>query len=523
MTELWLPPEGVHRTSDVITVSAGAFKGGPFRCPAADALKARSYRPRQPATSAREPLEHFTFAPFMAGCDVRSRAPESAGMFEKPRTAPPHDGLQVWTKHALAKYSEAFSDDHADPLIEVPVPWVYRYQPPSGDPRGAREYKLKVWGRCLRSADEKVRELRLPVHRLQTQEPPAGFVAMAALVLAEGTPGPLPARVRIVEFATLDARVRVLFDGTREEALACYREHGPAALATILDSQEYRPGPACARCPFLSVCPALRQAAGLLGVGAARRPRRTWSVTNGRSYRACPARDHMRRLHLPAADAIERDPAAQRGRALHAYLAERHGGVLRPCTAAVPDHWVPDGFDLPENERLLGVRLLRGHAAVCPLRRTRDATDVRTEPRVVRHDTTADVIVIAEPDLLYRDGSSWVWRETKTSASDRPLRGSLLECYPQAALAVLLLARGALGGTPGGCRVELEILRPGGADLETIDPFASATQMAAKQIVRELVAQWHLDDHYAATPGRSCRRCEMARWCPSSLADEAAS
>lgn len=335
---------------------------------------------------------------------------------QRTRLAKPlHDGLRQWTEHAVSTYDAAFP---ADPLTEVPAPWVYRYQLPGANPRAAREVRLTVWGRCLRSADGKVRELRLPVNRLHRETPPEEFVAAAALVLAEGTPGPMPERVRIVEFALLDGRVRPLFDGTRQEALTRYREQGPAALTAVLDSQEYRPGTSCGDCLYVSVCPALQKAPGLLGVGMPGRPRRTWSVTNGRNYRDCPARDHMRRLHLPTADAVEHGPTAERGRALHAYLAERHGSAaLRPCTADVPDQWVPDGFDLPEDERVLGVRLLRRHVAVCPLRCVRDGADVRNEPRVVRHDSVADVVVIAAPDMLYRDGDSWVWRETKTSAA----------------------------------------------------------------------------------------------------------
>lgn len=520
MTDSWLPPDGVRRTSDVIKVSVGMFKGIEFRCPAADALKARGYRPVQRLARRDELLEHFTFGPFMAACDARTPRPSADGPGDAwarhPKTV--HDGLQRWTDHASATYEEAFHAAPGNPLMEVPEPWIYRHRLAGVDARGAREYRLTVWGRCMRSADETLRELRLPVNRLHRDPPPEGFVAAAALVLSEGMPGPLPEHVRIVEVALLDGQTRTLFDGTRVEALSRYREHGPAALNSLLDSQEFRPGASCAECPYVSVCPALRRAHGLLGIEAQGRPRRTWSVTNGRNYRICPARDHLRRLHLPTADAIERGPAAERGRAVHACLAARHGrSVLRPCTADVPDEWVPEGFDLSARERALGARLLRRHAAVCPLRCVHDGTDVRNEPRVLRHDTAADVIVIAAPDMLYRDAGSWVWRETKTSASDRPGSGPLLERFPQLALGVMLLARGDLGGRPGRSRVELEVLRPGGADLEIIDPFAPAARSAAEGILRDLVRDWHRDDHFVATPGAACARCEVARWCPSAV------
>ncbi|MFS0695205.1 PD-(D/E)XK nuclease family protein [Streptomyces nitrosporeus] len=523
MPQPWLPPDGVHRTSRTITVSAGMFKRGEFRCPAADALKARGYRPVEAVPRRREWLEHFSLGPFMAACDGRNAGVTGGPVPARPRTAPLHSGLRAWVEHGIERYDEAFPPDRSCPLSEVPEPWAYRYRPPGPQTVRAEEYRFTVWGRCLASADGTVRELRLPVHRIGPVPPPEGFVAAAALVLAEGAPGALPERVRIVEFALFDGRTRQLFAGSRADALAYYREHGPDALNEVLNGQEYRPGASCAECAYTGVCPALRAAPGLLGIEGEGRPRRTWSVTNGRNYRVCPARDHMRRLRLPTADSVERTAAAERGRALHAYLAHRHGhGVLRPCTAEVPEQWVPDGFDLSDEERVLGVHLLRRHAAVCPLRYVKDGTDVRTEPRVVRHDTATDVVVIAQPDLLYRDAGSWVWRETKTSVTDRRSSPGLLERYPQLALAVALLARGDLGGTPSRTRIELEILRPGGADLEVIDPFAPVHRSTAERILRAMVTEWHQDDHYPPAPGDSCGRCEVARWCPETPADQAA-
>ncbi|MFJ9430496.1 PD-(D/E)XK nuclease family protein [Streptomyces sp. NPDC101490] len=511
----------MRRTSRTITVSAAMFKKGELRCPAADALTARGYLATHTVPRRGERLEHFTLGPFMEACDARRSASSSGEPPRGRRTHRVHDALRVWTEHGLENYAVAFPEDQE--LREVDPRWTYRHRPSGPDTRAADEYRFTVWGRCLASVDGSLRELRLPVHRIGPGLPPAEFVAAAALVLAEGAPGPPPERVRIVEFALFDGRTRQLFDGSRAEALALYRASGRAALTTLLDSQEYRPGPSCGGCVFAQVCPALRSAPGLLGVTSTNRPRRTWSVTNGRNYRDCPARDHMRRLRLPAADAIERDAPAERGRALHAYLADRHAqSPLRPCTADVPDHWVPTGFDLPEHERALGVTLLRRHAEVCPLSRVADGTDVRTEPRVVRHDTAADVVVVAAPDLLYRDGESWVWRETKTSASDHVSTRPLLDRYPQLALAVLLVARGDLGGTRARARVELELLRPGGADLEVIDPFVPANLNASEKVLRAMVADWHDDDAFAPAPGRSCARCEMSRWCSAKAAVEEA-
>ncbi|MFE4974814.1 PD-(D/E)XK nuclease family protein [Kitasatospora sp. NPDC056651] len=515
MSDSWIPPDGVQRISHRIKVPVGTFKGGDLRCPAADALRARDYRPVSIMRQPREKLDQFAFGPFMAACDALGRSQAERGGESRP-ARPVHQGLRQWTEHALASYAAAFPSHPDRPLSEAEAPWRYTHAVTGPDLRGAEEYQLTVWGRCLQSPDGRLRELRLPVNKLGLEQPPDRFVAAAALVLAEGAPGPAPERVRIVEFALLDGKARLLFEGSRDEALTLYRTHGRAALVELLDGQEYRPGPVCASCSYTAVCPVLRQAPGLLGVDRPGRTRRWWSVTNGRNHQVCPARDQMRRLHLPTADEVEHSAAVDRGRAVHAYLAERHGGgPLRPCTVKVPEHWVPEGFELPESEREMGARLLRGHAAVCPLRLVRNAVDVRNEPRVVRHDTAAEVVVVAKPDLLYQDGDAWVWRETKTTTRDRPSGRPLLEEYPQLALAVLLLARGDLGGGSGRARIELEVLRPGGADLEAIDPFAPETRAAAGEMVHRLVDPWLWDEDYPARPGPACSRCETARWCAS--------
>ncbi|MEU6931024.1 PD-(D/E)XK nuclease family protein [Streptomyces sp. NPDC046374] len=472
-----------------------------------------------PVPRRRERLEHFTLGPFMDACDARGRS--TSARPGGSRTTPLHDGLRAWTEHGLSMYDQAFPTDAGHPLDEVAERWAYRYRPATAEARSVEEYRFTVWGRCLASPDGALRELRLPVHRLGAALPSEEFIAAAALVLAEGNPGPRPERVRIVEFALLDGRTRELFSGSHAQAVARYRQHGPGALTELLNGREFRPGGSCADCPFMGVCPALRTAPGILGVEASGRPRRTWSVTNGRNYTACPARDHMRRLHLPTVDAVEREATAERGRALHAYLADRHTST-RPCTADVPEQWVPEGFDLPDPERALGASLLRRHAAVCPMRCVKDGTDIRTEPRVVRYDPAADVVVMAAPDLLYRDAGSWVWRETKSTVAERRSKQPLLERYPQLALAVLLVARGDLGGGQERARVELEVLRPGGADLEVIDPFAAANRTMAEQVLRTMVADWHQDDSYPAVPGRACTRCEAARWCSESVTTEAA-
>ena len=173
---------------------------------------------------------------------------------------------------------------------------------------------------------------------------------------------------------------------------------------------------------------------------------------------------------------------------------------------------MPEGYRLSDAERRLGAELLCHHAEVCPLRVVGSESEMRVEPRLVFDDTAADLLVLADPDLLYQDAGTWVWRETKTSGSDRPRR-DVLAAYPQLALAVRIIGNGLLRGAQAGGRVELELLRPGGVDLRIFDPYAPQTRVAAERVLREQVMDWHAEKLFEAAPGPECSTCEMAPWC----------
>ncbi|MFE4358407.1 PD-(D/E)XK nuclease family protein [Kitasatospora sp. NPDC056800] len=491
-----------------------------YRCPASDVFKARGLRARERPERKPEALEPFTNGPFMAAADELERSADEPSPSEPRRgwPRPAHDGVQQWTAHALRMYREAFPYDPG--LSPSRTPWVYRHHGPAPEGQGDAEYRITVWGRYFESPDGRLRELRLPVNRLRDRTDAER--AVAALVTAEGTPDPRVEQIRVVQFALSDGRTASVFNGTRQEAVAAHRAHGAAAVRALLDGREFRPGSACVSCTAAPVCPTLSRTSGLLGVSNRSRPRRTWSSSTGRSHRSCPARGYLRGLRLPVDGHLERGPAAERGRAIHAYLAERHQRrPLTPCPAEIPDDWVPEGYQLPDEERRLGARLLHHHAEVCPLRVVGPGSAVRTEPKLTFEDTAADLVVLAEPDLLYQDANgTWVWRETKTSGHDRTCRDPLAT-YPQLALAVRILAIGALRDGPAGGRVELEVLQPGGVDLRTLDPLAPRTRTAAEAALREQVTGWHAEDLFTAVPGPECAGCEVARWCTARTAPEA--
>ncbi|MFD0397895.1 PD-(D/E)XK nuclease family protein [Kitasatospora sp. NPDC127121] len=523
MTAGW-PPEGLVGDSSAVRISLGMFGPEQYRCPASDVFKARGLRARERPRWKPEALEAFTNGPFMAAADELERTvdepPPSAPRRGQPR--PVHDGVRQWTEHALRMYREAFPDDSG--LRPARAPWVYRHQGPAPDGPNGVEYRITAWGRYFESPDARLRELRLPVNRLRDRTDAER--AVAALVAAEGTSDPRVEQVRVVQFALSDGRAQSVFEGTRLEAVAAHRAHGAPAVRALLDGREYRPGSACASCAVAPACPSLRRAGGLLGVSDRSRPRRTWSSTTGRAHRSCPARGYLRGLRLPVDGNRERGAAAERGRAIHAFLAERHGQRPHaPCRTEIPDDWVPEGYRLPDEERRLGARLLRHHAEVCPLRIAGPQSRVEVEPKLAFDDTAADLVVLTEPDLLYQErNGAWVWRETKTSGSDRTCRDPLAS-YPQLALALRIIGAGALAdgqaGQAGG-RVELEVLQPGGVDLHTLDPFDPRTRAAAEAAVREQVAGWHSEDLFAAVPGPDCAGCEMARWCSARQPRQAA-
>lgn len=515
MADTW-PPDGLIGKSTTVTLRLSMFGPEQYRCPASDALKAHGLRPRVRPAWKPEVLDPFPYGPFMAAADELDRLayePTSCPSDGRRQRAL-HDGVRQWTRHALLMYRKAFpvGSDPNSALHLAASPWVYRYQQAADDARTATEYRITAWGRCLESLNGRRRELRLPVaNRLRIRSDAER--AIAALVAAEGNPDPRLEDVRVVQFTLSDGQTSLIFQGSRAEALALYRKDGAPAVRALLDSQEYRPGTACASCAIAPVCPELPKAAGLLGLADRSRPRRSWSSTTGRGHRGCPARGYLRGLRLPADDAVERGAAAQRGRAVHAFLAEQHGQQSRtPCTPRIPADWVPEGYQLPEGERQLGADLLRHHAEVCPLRTAEPQSEMQIEPRLVFDDVAADLLVLADPDLLYRNEGSWVWRETKTSASDRPRR-DVMAAYPQLALAVKIISSGALSGLPAHGRVELELLRPAGADLRTLDPFAPTTLAAAEAVLREQAEGWHRETLFEAVPGPECAHCEVAKWC----------
>ncbi|MFF5719875.1 PD-(D/E)XK nuclease family protein [Streptomyces buecherae] len=567
----WTPPRESTWTSGLIRVFAGSFLRPDRRgsCPYKGALKARTgikLAPGPLPTYKADPREGFNLGPLGNTLDLieyEGVGPEEAlrrALAATRERSEADPGLAAWTRFALDRYLEGGTPD----LRPVPYSWVLVTQLRKPDDRGARRYEQCVWGRPYTSADGRVRELRVPVAReLRGPEQEAAKhvrqaeradLAAAAQVVARGKPHRLPDRfrwsdeaqpvwdtgeaarrqpeeVKITEVSCLDGqRHEVLSEGP-EDVAQRYAAYGLPELTAAVSAGTFVPGHDCEDCKYAPSCPALSRLGGVLDIEDRTRPRRTWSVTNGRSYvgrpdrdEGCPARERLRRLRLPDREARALTPHVIRGHAVHTWIQQRHEAHsgIACCPDDAPDGrspWSAGRWTVPREQADLGARMVAAHARYCPYKLS-TVTEVVHERTLVVHDTVADVVVLAKTDMLYRDGSSWVYRETKTDARQNPpVEADVLRERPQLALAVLLSTSPVVGEDVSSARVELELLGPHGARLIVIDPFDAGVRVVARQVVRSLAADWHADTTAVARPGPHCRACEMAVWCRPALPD----
>jgi hypothetical protein len=534
-------------------------------CPAQRAARALpAVRPARRPRAGRKYLDDFALGAVMDALDrvefggmTCERAVEQVRRSAKP---PLHGGAVTWIRHAVESYraNEVLAESPA--TVPVEPLWV------SQRAAGGKTWELWAWGRRYASQDGTIRECRLLRYRTARERhastgAPAeesaaageagtkrerkrdrSRTAIAAYVAAFGVPAPRPGRrewgepfqplpgghpdvqwVRVVEVGLDGGEPAIVFSGTPAEAKALFDRDALDLVREIRSGGRQQPGRDCADCKLLTACDALPRIPGILGITAPEAPLRTLSATDLRYYSKCPAMEHLCRLHLPRH--AEYGPAAQRGQAVHAWLAGNHGRADHvACTTSDvpprPDDWGAGNWPVTGEQAVMGSQMLAHHAGVCPLRRGSQDGDaagtagIRVEPSLAFHDTAANVIVVAAPDLLYLDDGGWVWREVKTS--EKPLRSTadLFRVFPQLALATVLLAENALGGNPERARVELEVLTPAAADLLYMDPGDPDDVARARQEVLRLAGPWHGDRAAPARPGKQCGNCPVSRWCP---------
>ncbi|SMF38934.1 PD-(D/E)XK nuclease superfamily protein [Streptomyces sp. Amel2xC10] len=495
-------------------------------------------RPRRSAKSAR-PLTRWALGPLHDVLDLIEfqslSAQDALAEWRTTSERPFHPGLDHWTEHAVRGYLAASEQIPAvsgvpqgEPLEPVSRRWAR--QRGSQKPADPDWYEEMVTDR--RYAGHGIRELRVARKGSVTDSPrDEAEIALAVGVLAGGLPvlsskwekkrltlgrSEPPRLVRLVEIGCADASHRILFEGTPEEAFARYDSDVRARVDKMIAGGSYRPGKDCGRCDAVATCPEVPSRPGLLGINDSDGPLRSWSVTTGRSYRKCPARAHLEELFLPREDPAEDSEAVVRGKAVHAWIENRHRRTPpQPCepddTPGSAEEWRREGWAVTGLQARLGIQMIGDHALVCPLRDEPDSAEAHPEQQIVVYDPDADVVVIAKTDLLYRVADRWTLRETKTVKALS--KHDLLEEYPQLALAVLMADAGVLPGG-GPCAVELERLTGSGPVVTDLEAAAPDVIAQARLVLTEYVASWHADSRYPTKPGKACEECPFTRWCP---------
>ena len=182
----------------------------------------------------------------------------------------------------------------------------------------------------------------------------------------------------------------------------------------------------------------------------------------------------------------------------------------------------PAGGMSPGRRRRRGARMLASHADLCPFSRAGQITEVRVEPTLAVHDTDANVIVIAKPDLLYLEDGAWVWREIKTraipcapprtpSGSSRSSRSPPCSWRRTRWRASGTAPASSWSGSP-----------PTAATCCSSTPSDPAQVARAREVIHELAAPWHADETVPARPGPHCTDCPVRRWCPDAQTEETA-
>ncbi|MBP2186874.1 PD-(D/E)XK nuclease family protein [Amycolatopsis magusensis] len=465
-------------------------------------------------------MTEFTLGPLMAALDLAEFANRAdadvvkslvrtRGTFGADRP-PAHAGLIRWSIDAFRNYRTAWLTHRAaaPELVPVRSPWKITHRRDAVDQRGVSRYEQTCWGRRYQSVDDSVREMWLLSLAAPVERPEIVTLA-AANVAAFGGEG-VPEKVRVVLFGATSPVAGPVVERTAAQIRDQAQEKVAPKLVEIVDGTARHPGRDCVSCPEVPACPALAAADLLPAVPTVPGPRRTLSVTDLRYYRSCPAKYHLRRqLKVRDTGLVEGRPVLV-GRAVDETLRERHTGGARRCRPG--DAPGGDVAMLPEDDRRTALEMLAKHAALCPFPDVDEVQDGRHR-FLVAHDSRLDVVFGGTPDLLYRRGSCWVWRETKTSRRRLRRDRSLLREVPQLALAVLILSARASEDSPGGSRIELEQLRPDGCALEEVDPADPAQVAEAQEVIGELVEPLLRDTAFAPTPGDDCAQCEVRRWC----------
>lgn len=527
------PPPGTNGDIRLIRTSLPLLREDPQDCPRGNALRARPLVHQMPGRPRRKPVEDFALGPVMRTLDLieHDGLDLEAALQRLHVSTKCHVSHVSWAEMAVRNYLAAREVSETGrrslgrpPTNAVRTQWTAITQSETPDERGATRYERTAWGRRYASADGAERELWLLSVNSIKEDRPAAEIAEAAAVTAGGVPSlaafgdihrpvpgdtTLPRQVRVIGVGCGDGRYDVLADWDADRTTREFVQHAKPVLARVVSDDRLDPGSGCERCEALSGCAQPPRTPRLLGVAGPRRPRkrRSVSTTDLRVHARCPAQFHLTRvLHLRSGEP-ESEPI-RRGRAVDNWLNEQHRQGSCRSTA------LPDALPgLSGSEQPAALAMLSQHLLDCPLDGLAPGEKVWVQPRLTAYDPELDVVLIADPDLLYTRSGGWIWHETKTAAR-RPWEGQeLMETYPQLPFAVLLMAAGVPGGDPRRSMIELELLYENGSRCEEIDAGDPDILAEARRIIAGLAGPWAVDETYPPKPGDHCASCEMLQHC----------
>lgn len=421
-----------------------------------------------------------------------------------------HPGLRRYVAHAVEQYLDAHDEREAQ---HGEMRFV------TLDPvSGSQGREVKVWALVYSSADgaREIRRLRVKRARSRAAEHDR-WATVAGYLAAKMQMRTPPTGIRVVEVGLQDGSTEVVLQCTHEEALAFYDAHGRPVIQQLIAPTDYRPGHSCQKCKLAGRCPSLQDLTDCLGQRRPGPSTRSVSAADLELYSKCATRWYLEmQCRLPA----EGDPseASDRGRIIHRWLDQAHTRGTR-CTerdVATPDQEGIFTGTLSADEYARAREFLVAHTRSCPL--ADGAKVIAVEPPVYGYDATADVIIAARPDLVYRDPSGRiVVRETKTTTQMPADESDAFDrFFPIPWLInIARTAKDAFGESDTFPRIELEVITPGEARVFAWDVERDQDMVRMAQAeVRLRARAWIRDTSWAPSPGAQCTWCPVRRWCP---------
>lgn len=383
---------------------------------------------------------------------------------------------------------------------------------------GTADRQLTAWA-PLYTTDDGIREIRkFRLGSVRADEESMRWALVGAYVAAEYRGGPMPHRIRVVEIGAVDGRLKVLFDGTADEARSRFRARGKDLARAAVENDNVVACHACGDCKTAGSCRALVKVDGVLGQPGRGYRSRSVSAKDLDQYAQCPAQWLLdSELNFPSGD--EGGDGAARGLAVHKWLRAAHARGV-PCADA----------DLPQPKGGLGPAegiltaeeyetaypFLVQHLRQCPL--GGDAVLIVADENVYGYDHRAEVVPAIRPDLMYRVGDRLVIREFKTAEQPHEAgRDDAYNRFLQVPFSIGMLKAGLMqhyGATSG--TVEFELITRSQAFVWTWDVDSPAVANVAAGDVARAVTDWHVDHTWATKPGPHCAWCPVRRWCPDS-------